>query len=124
LRCTPLPPTSEVCNGIDDDCDGIVDDVTVTCGLGPCLRTGGCVRGQLICVPGAPGSVDLPGNDVDEDCDGSLGPCDPGLPWKSHGQFVQCVTREVHRLVHAGSITRKIGKQLVLAAAHSKIGRH
>lgn len=28
-RCVPLDPTPEVCNGIDDDCNGIVDDGTV-----------------------------------------------------------------------------------------------
>ncbi len=28
-RCVPLDPTPEVCNGIDDDCNGIIDDGTV-----------------------------------------------------------------------------------------------
>jgi len=36
-----IDPATELCNGLDDDCDGVVDDgfATQTCGLGPCTRT-------------------------------------------------------------------------------------
>jgi len=53
--CTPGEPTSDAnCNGIDDDCDGIVDDnyveTSTTCGEGLCLND----TGKLICVSGTP----------------------------------------------------------------------
>jgi len=70
--------TLETCNGVDDDCDGVVDDnptdVGGSCGVSaiyPCsLGTNQCVNGMLTCV----GAV-LPGmetcNGVDDDCDGN-----------------------------------------------------
>ncbi|MEO8179093.1 MAG: hypothetical protein ABI895_09695 [Deltaproteobacteria bacterium] len=59
--CTPSSSVDTSCNGLDDDCDGqIDDDFTVTdtsCGSGACAATGSsnCVAGQIVdsCQAGA-----------------------------------------------------------------------
>ncbi|HRE90588.1 MAG TPA: MopE-related protein, partial [Myxococcota bacterium] len=74
--CSALAAAAEVCNGLDDDCDGIADD-----GLGgaTCTRTnafGSCPgrqvcdgeAGTLICV-GSDASAEVC-NGLDDDCDG------------------------------------------------------
>src|SRR4029077_19401746 len=41
--CTPGPPHPETCNGIDDNCNGTVDEgltQPTTCGVGACASTG------------------------------------------------------------------------------------
>jgi Thrombospondin type 3 repeat/Putative metal-binding motif len=72
--CTPGTPGTEICNNIDDDCDGVVDDglETSTCGVGACQRTGtGCVNGVPgTCTPGTPGTEVC--NNIDDDCDGTV----------------------------------------------------
>ena len=85
--CLPSAgPSSEICNGIDDDCDGNADDDGVcTCTVGAsasCLTdlagvcAGGtmtCVsggRGFTACLPGAAGSPEVC-NGLDDDCDGT-----------------------------------------------------
>ena len=78
---TPGEPTAEVCNSIDDDCDGEIDEAfpeigeACTSGRGACLAAG--VRicgadGALVCdaVAGAPG--DELCNGIDDDCDGDI----------------------------------------------------
>ncbi len=67
-NCFNPAPDDATCNGIDDDCDGQVDEdfvsTTVTCGLGVCASTGTttCVGGVVTnnCVATTP----PPGNDV------------------------------------------------------------
>ena len=70
-----------------------------------------------------PGALDLPGNPLDEDCDGSLGACDPGGEWRNHGDFVSCVAREAASLVASGQISHEAGRLLIRQAAHSKSGQ-
>jgi hypothetical protein len=84
----------EICNGLDDDCDGIVDEnesgepIVTACYTGPAgtLEVGVCQGGTRTCDAGSlgscvgevrPSSVELC-NGLDDDCDGSV---DEGNPF-------------------------------------------
>ncbi|MDQ3035613.1 MAG: MopE-related protein, partial [Myxococcota bacterium] len=83
LACTgAVGPVPELCNMLDDDCDGVVDDglsVGAPCGTG----RGECVPGILICSGGATicdgaiGPTAEACNALDDDCDGAV---DESLP--------------------------------------------
>jgi hypothetical protein len=66
--------SDEVCNGLDDDCDGSVDEDlgTTTCGVGECeVTVDNCAGGvPQACVPGEPGEEVC--NALDDDCDGQV----------------------------------------------------
>ncbi len=92
--CRPGSPTTETCNNVDDDCDGVADDLgTRTCGVGICQRTvAACTAGVAgTCRPGNPGT-EICGNGIDEDCNGSDLPCVAcfpnvdtiGVRWQQH----------------------------------------
>jgi len=68
-----------------------------------------------------PDATEIPGNDVDEDCDGNV-ICDSSATWKNHGQFVSCVANEAEALLDAGLITEEEKDAIVSAAAHSTVG--
>ncbi|MFT3775810.1 MAG: MopE-related protein [Minicystis sp.] len=79
--CTgQVTPGTETCNGLDDDCDGQVDEGlgTVSCGVGQCARTVSvCVNGHAnACTPGAPIAETC--NGLDDDCDGVIDNGNPG----------------------------------------------
>lgn len=81
-----VPPGEEVCNQVDDDCNGIVDDIKPTfCYTGdvssirlPCHPgyTACSTHGQLVCVGERPPEREIC-NRVDDDCNGYV---DDGLP--------------------------------------------
>lgn len=68
----------KACNGLDDDCNGAVDDGIATtptsCGVGACGATGtlSCVGGAMVdsCAPGAPSAESC--NGIDDDCNGAV----------------------------------------------------
>jgi hypothetical protein len=75
VRCTgAVPGTLEVCDGRDNDCNGMVDDGIAP--AGPCGRAVGacrpgsltCAAGRLVCTGGV-GPVMEVCNGVDDDCD-------------------------------------------------------
>jgi len=70
-----------------------------------------------------PGAPDLPGDSLDQDCDGMLA-CDPGGAWRNHGQFVSCVAQEANDLLQAGLIGEDQKDEIVSAAAQSDVGKH
>jgi hypothetical protein len=83
--CQPMnkavnPGVMEVCNNLDDDCDGDVDErIRPTCGEGWCRReAAGC--DLQFCTPGTP--VKEKCNFLDDDCDGETDEeadmCPPG----------------------------------------------
>ncbi len=123
LVCPAVPgnPSSEACNGEDDDCDGQTDEgfgLGGECseGVGACQRSGHVVcgrGGRAVCDarPGMPSAETC--NGVDDDCDGALdlvggqpvaescyegpqgtvgrGPCAPGTRTCAGGRFGECV---------------------------------
>jgi Notch-like protein len=69
-------PTAEICNGADDDCDGVIDDTPVgvgqSCGsnVGECqFGAQSCIGGVIVCVGGKGPSLEVC-NIKDDDCDG------------------------------------------------------
>ncbi|HEY8432510.1 MAG TPA: sialidase family protein, partial [Sandaracinaceae bacterium] len=90
--CTPTADPTEICDGLDNDCDGRVDGATADAGgacnespsgvaTGVCTDTGvlTCVGGALVCV-GAPEPSVERCNGLDDDCDGTTdeSPVDEG----------------------------------------------
>lgn len=70
-------PSLEVCNGRDDNCDGLTDndpvDVGASCGssVGACVSgSTACVGGVLGCTGGIPAGTETC-NGIDDDCDGT-----------------------------------------------------
>ncbi|MCP3682440.1 MAG: hypothetical protein GY861_07080 [bacterium] len=70
------PGASDVCDGIDNDCDEDIDEDYVstptTCGIGACASDGtlDCVEGVEVdsCTEGAPAAEEC--NGIDDNCDG------------------------------------------------------
>jgi hypothetical protein len=123
--CTPSEfPTSSgvvsvICGAIcfDGDGDGFGNPGSIACSGGAALDCNDADGGVF------PGAVELPGNTVDENCDGSLGQCDPTAEWKNHGQYVRCVVQEVNDLLDLGLITQDQANELVTSAAQSDVGK-
>jgi len=77
-ECSAREPAAETCNGQDDDCDGVVDDVegigepcaSTTEGVGTCLGTRVCAAGSAssVCSARVPSLETC--NGQDDDCDG------------------------------------------------------
>src|SRR5678815_1024487 len=82
-RCsaTAGSPVSELCNAIDDNCNGMVDETFTTLGNGCNVGVGACQRfGTTVCASGgatttcsvtagSPGTESC--NGIDDNCNGS-----------------------------------------------------
>jgi hypothetical protein len=73
-------PAAETCDGVDNDCNGQVDDGlgTISCGVGQCGNTvAACVNGHVAtCTPKAPSAEICDG--LDNDCNGVIDNGSPG----------------------------------------------
>ena len=96
LACPPGSPgpAPEACNGVDDDCDGTIDNSAglgeaCTAGLGQCLAAG-----VTICDPAAQAVVcsARPGPTQPERCDGLDNDCDGNADEENPGSGLACET--------------------------------
>ncbi len=75
------PASNEICDGKDNDCDGEIDEGDVE-GTGAQCTTGQagacnagtkqCIAGEIKCMPLHIRSLEICGNNLDDDCDGQV----------------------------------------------------
>ncbi len=112
-----IPPQVEVCDGLDNDCNGVVDNVSGGCvcavnneqracgsNIGECkagIQT--CIGGQWSACEGMQGPSVESCDGLDNDCDGeidediyqscgsSVGECTQGVSYCVNGRYLECV---------------------------------
>ncbi len=112
IMCAQLnQPTTETCNGLDDNCNGQVDENDPgsggscnTGGMGVCAAgTDHCVSGHVTCVPNTAPSAELC-DGLDNNCNGQVDENDPGGGGScSTGQQGVCAAGTQH--CQAGGMT-------------------
>ena len=123
------PEANEVCNGLDDNCDGQVDEGFIDSdldGQADCIDpdddNDGVADGQDLCPnTGSEIIVDASGCSIDQLC-----PCEGPSPeetWRSHGNYVACVDKTAKQFAKDDLITNKEKAILVRQADWSDCGR-
>lgn len=80
--CMPGMPGTEVCNGIDDNCDGVADNMIMplTCG-----SAGQCVNTVAACTADGGMNVCMPNPPTTEVCDNADNDCDLAIDEQADG---------------------------------------
>jgi hypothetical protein len=101
--CSARTPGGETCNGVDDDCNAVVDDVAgrgaicqISNGFGTCGGVRNCSANGLVCEAKTPAAERC--NYADDDCDGStdegfanlFGTCSKGQGTCERYGFLAC----------------------------------
>ncbi len=101
-------PQKEICDGVDNDCNGMIDDVqganqpccpSGKCGVGVCTAgTMQCSGGALACIGGTGPSAEVC-DGVDNDCNGKVddvpGVGNPCVPMGGCGGTLQCDVQQM-----------------------------
>ncbi|MBU0551226.1 S8 family serine peptidase [Myxococcota bacterium] len=107
-------PEAERCDGVDNDCDEAIDEDqgVLRCGVGACeVITEACLAGALaVCTPAAPG-VEIPDNQIDDDCDGEVDEIGYGV---IEGRVVTCPKLE--DTTPASAVAEAVATQAAQAA--------